>query len=236
MTVLGGTMTETCVMFHRRDPDRPRRAAPGLSVCGGHRTAIARDLIELPGMHERLAAAHAGRPGAKSEIRAGGHAGLNLDDRVATCRAEIRTMLSTWARAVAEDIASGRTVHLPEDTVPAMARYLLGHRAATLDWILGQDWADDFAAGIDAVHRDAFGLLHPRGIRRFEVGDCIEVTSCSVLTRAEERCPGRMVATLADSDGMLPASLWCEDCGIEITAAGWITYGRRVHKAMGVAS
>lgn len=222
-------MTETvCVLEHRRDPDRPRRAADNLLVCLGHRTGLARDLLELPGMYEQLATAHAGQRGPRSEVRSSGHAGLSLDDAVTTARAEIRTMLTTWVRAVAED----RGANLPADDPADMARWLLGRYGTVLDWCLGQDWAADFHAGIDAVHRDAFRILHPTGRRRFEVGACIEVTACDVASRVEQQCPGRMLATLTDVDDRLPASLWCDECGHEVSAAGWITYGRRVQKAM----
>lgn len=217
-----------CVLEHRRDPERPRRALDGLWVCGGHRKGLAFDLLDLPGMHEGLAERHSARGGSHSEVRTRGHAGLSLSDPVSRLRGDIYTGLAGWARVIHEE----RGFALPADDVPAIAGFLLGRRASMLDWCCAQPWVDEFADNLDTLHREAFALLHPRGRRRFEVGDCIEVTWCDVASRVERRCPGRMLATLTDQDDQLPSVLWCSDCGLEITADRWITYGRRVHKAM----
>jgi hypothetical protein len=157
---------------------------------------------------------------------------LSLHDAVSRARGNIYTGLSGWARIV----ASERGFALPDDDVHAIARYLIGRNGGQLDWLCAQPWVDELVDLMDTLHREAFALLYPRGRRRFEVGDCIEVTSCDVETRAEQRCPGRMLATLTDADDQLPAFLWCSDCGLEVTADRWITYGRRVHKAMGVSA
>lgn len=224
-------MSETnCVLEHRRDPERPRRALDGLYVCAGHRKGLAFDLLDLPGMYDHLTERHTARSGGHSEIRSGGHAGLTIQDRVARARGNIYTGLSGWCRIVAAE----RGFSLPRDDVHDMSRYLLGAHGSMLDWTCAQPWVDEYADTLDVLHRDAFGQLYPSGRRRFEVGDCIEVTSCDVETRAEQRCPGRMLASITDQDDELPSLLWCSDCGMEVTADRWITYGRRVHKAMGV--
>ena len=223
---------ERCVLPHRRDPDRPRRALDGLLVCPGHRKGLAFDLLDLPGMHAQLVARHTASGARFGERRGRGHAGLNVQDKVARARGDIYTGLAGWARLAAEE----RDFTLPADDVAAIAGFLLGRGASMLDWACARPWIDEYADTLDTLHRTAFGLLHPRGRRRFEVGACIETISCDVPTRAEQRCQGRMVATLTDADDQLPAFLWCDECGIEITADRWITYGRRVHKAMGTAS
>lgn len=197
-------------------------------MCPGHRKGLALDLLDLPGMYERLPERHTARTGGASEVRSGGHAGLALQDRVAQARGNIYTGLAGWVRIVAAE----RGFTLPADQVPALTDWLLGRRAGQLDWTCTQPWIDEYADTLDVLHRDAFSVLYPRGRRRFEVGDCIETTWCDVATRTEQPCPGRMLATLTDADDQLPASLWCDECGIEITADRWITYGRRVHKAM----
>lgn len=225
-------MDTNCVCVHRRDPERPRTALDGLYVCAGHRKGLALDLLDLPGMHERLTERHTVRAGGQSEIRSGGHAGLAIQDRVARARGNIYTGLSGWSRVVAAERGFG----LPTDNVRAMSQYLLGPRASMLDWLCAQPWIDEAVDTFDQLHRDAFGLLYPRGRRRFEVGDCIEVTSCDVATQAEQRCPGRMLATITDQDDELPSAMYCDCCGLEITADRWITYGRRVHKAMGMTA
>lgn len=222
--------TGRCVLPHRRDEDRPRPALDGLMVCAGHRKGLAFALLDLPGMHEALVGAHNASSGT-SEVRSGGHAGLNLTDAVADARDGIYFTLAGWVKVCAEE----RGWTPPEDTVRALAGFLLGNRAANLDWWCAHRAVDELWSEIDPLHREAFRLLYPRGRRRFEVGDCIETVACDVGTRAEQRCPGRMLATLTDADDQLPAFLFCDECGLEITADRWVTYGRRVHKAMEAA-
>jgi hypothetical protein len=189
----------------------------GTLVCAGCRKAMALDLIELPGLDERLVEAHAAA-GGRNEISTGGHAGLDLRDQPANARAEIRTMLSTWCRAVAED----RGFALPDDTVPAMAGSLLGRRGAMLDWICEQTWVGDFHAGIDAVHWDAFRVAHPGGDRRRPVAPCGLSLWCDVATRAVYRCPGTLVVTLP-GDGLDHLSdATCDECGREVPPVRWL--------------
>jgi hypothetical protein len=221
MTVLGGTLTETCVLqCSRACRDDPRRPMPGLLACGGCRKRLVISLIELPGMYDRLVAAHTAG-GGTSEIRAGGHAGLALSDAVTRARAELRTMLATWCRAVAEDIAGGRTVHLPADTTAAMAGYLLGHRGSMLDWILGQDWAEDFAAGILAVHGDAWRALYARtsDTSRIPVAPCSVPFWSDVASRVTFACPGQLVVRVRDGDP-LPDAV-CDWCEREVPPVQW---------------
>jgi hypothetical protein len=223
---------QTCICEHKREPDRPRRALDSLYVCGGHRKGLAFNLLDLPGMYERLTERHTARTGGHSEIRTGGHAGLSLQDRVARARGNIYTGLSGWARIV----ASERGFRLPVDDVRAIATWLVGRNGGQLDWLCAQPWVDEAVDTMDVLHREAFVLLYPRGRRRFEVGDCIEVTSCDVATRDEQRCPGRMLATITDQDDELPSSLYCSDCGLDVSADRWITWGRQYRKAMGVSA
>lgn len=207
---------ELCVLEHHRVPCRPRRALDGLRVCPGHRAGLARELLELPEMYERLVARHSAGS-SLSEIRAGGHAGLSLDPRVTRARDELRTMLASWCRAVAED----RDFSLPADSVQAMADYLLGRRGAMLDWVCAQPWVADFRAGIDAVHRDAFRLLHPRGARHVPVAPCQAPLWSDVATRTTVTCPGVLVVTFRGGDGERFPDAVCDDCGREFPPAQW---------------
>lgn len=217
------TIDTNCVLEHHKDPDRPRRALPGLYVCPGHRTGLARALLELPGMYDRLVERHTARSPVQSEIRAGGHHGLSLSDPVALLRGNIVSELGSRCRMVAEE----RAFHQPEPDVRSMCHFLIGGGGRMLDWCLAQPWAEEFHNEVDHLHREAFGLLYPRGRRRFELGDCIEVTACDVQTKAEQRCLGRMVATLTDPDDESPTVMWCTDCGLEVPKKQWIKYGLR---------
>jgi hypothetical protein len=127
-------------------------------------------------------------------------------------------MLASHCRGLAED--HGWT--LPADTVPAMAGYLLGRRGATLDLLLAQLDADDFAAGIDAVHRQAFRLLHPTGRRHIPVAPCGAGLWCDVATRVTVVCPGALVVTCrSDDDGQRMSDAVCDECGREVPPVQW---------------
>lgn len=227
---------QNCVLAHRRDPDRPRRAVDSLRACYGHRTGLARTLLELPDMYRRLAERHIASGRGLSEHRPSGHHGLAINDKVATLRGDFRTNLRPWVYDVWRDRGFTLPAEVAAEDPYHMARYIWGHRGANLDWWCARDDLADFHDTVDLLHRRAFPLLYPTGRRRFEVGACIEVTTCDVATRVEQCCRGRMLATLTDADDVLPATLYCDECGVEITADRWITYGRRVHKAMEAAS
>jgi len=231
---------QVCVVEHRKDPDRPRRALTGALCCGGCRKGLAFDLLDLPDMHDRLTERHTARSNGHSEVRSSGHTGLTLNDRVVRARGNIYTGLANWTKIVALE---GNLQHLPADNVHAMARWLLGHRASMLDWICEHDWVEQIVNNMDVLHREAFGLLYPRGRRRFPIklpngqpATCIEVTSSDVATRQLQRCPGEMVATLTDPDDDFPPLIWCSDCGFEVAGNQWINYGRRYLEATGVSA
>src|SRR3954447_8849834 len=63
----------TCVLPHRHDPDRPRRALDGMLVCAGCLHRVEQAIAELPGQHDALerrlapgAGSGRGAPGASS--------------------------------------------------------------------------------------------------------------------------------------------------------------------------
>jgi hypothetical protein len=181
-------------------------------------------------MHRRLAERHVASGRGLSEHRPSGHHGLNLSDPVAMLRGNIRSELGTWAR----DLAGERGFGLPFDDMRDICRFLVGADGRNLDWRLARPTDDviEFHDNVETLGREAFRLLYPSGRRRFEVGVCIEVTACDVATQREQRCPGRMITTLYDTDSEFRSNLWCDECGVEITADQWVTYGRRVHREM----
>lgn len=90
------------MLAHHIDPCRPRRVAPGLLVCWGHRARVLRHLSQLAALDQVLAARATGtaspRAGARSsETR------IPADPRAAAMRGHIRRKLAGWVvQVVAE--------------------------------------------------------------------------------------------------------------------------------------
>lgn len=223
-------MTDTlCPVPHVADPERPRLALDGLRVCRGHRVQIYDRLLQLGAAHEalvdRLIASGLGG-GRVSGTRP---VGITIDPRVAVCRSDIYTCLAGWAREVIQQ----RGTRPPADDCPAIAAFLVTH----LDWLCALP-ADDvarLAADLALYRSRAYGLLYPSGRRREVVGQCVETTWCTVEDRTERRCPGELTAFLAPEDDLLPASLVCDTCGVEIPADRWGAFARRYERAQQVA-
>lgn len=217
-------MSELCPMTHGLEADgtpRQRRMADGLTVCVWHRDRAERAVAELPGLYEfltgRLVASGSSGP---SGMPNGGSKdpGIDLNHRVAQCRTDIRTNLTTWARVVVEE----RGIHCPPDTIPAIAAFLV----AQMDWFAGQPFARQFVSDVVDDWATAKALADPNRTRRFEVGPCPEAD-----------CAGVLVAQIRPADSLLPHDVTCtesptdEDTGELLhtwPADRWITLGRRV--------
>lgn len=91
------------------------------------------------------------------------------------------------------------------------------------------------AADLALYRGRAYRLLYPSGRRREVVGQCVETTWCTVEDQAEQRCPGDLYAFLSPADDLLPASLVCDTCGIEVPACEWGAFGRRYQRAAAAA-
>ncbi len=227
-----GQPTDRCVIPHRTDPERPRRALEGLLVCAGHYGQLQRDLAELPDLHEDLALAlhpeNAWQRGVGQKVRGTAESARLNNARVEEARNCIRRDLASWSRLLVED----RELHLrPRNPEPAATAAFL---AVHLDWLCAQPFVDEFAAEVLGLARTARALVYPSGRRTFPVGPCPEVTSCEVATQLEQRCTGRLRAILHGDEGsrvtdrLLPHSLDCSDCGTTIPADQWLSLGRRL--------
>lgn len=228
-------MTESvCVLEHRHDPDRPRRAVTGLLVCAGHQIGLSRMLRQLPPLHAALdaAVARGGRIGGPV-VSGSRNVGVDLDDDVTLIRRAIRHKLATWALLVAEECdvtAPDLTAeHLPPPQLtPRRRRYnLINPRTGTVitttvltaiprevtevavlvAWLAR--W-HDWLLGRDYVDDWAqdIGDLHSEAwARAYPSGrQWRAVADCPA-----DGCPGLLRATLSAQDDLLPSRVICTE-------------------------
>jgi hypothetical protein len=235
----------TCILRHRADPDRLRRAIDGLNVCSGCRARMLRQLQQLGPLDRALAelaaaiaAATVGSPSA--EIR------LPLDDRAAEHRKVIRHTLSSWCALVAEErgmappqlSAAPRTADVRYEWTSRGVQAVSGALSAVdyltmwlqrhLDWLCAHPAVDDWAGELGDLHRTAFGIAYPSGRTRREVADC-HLELWLAATRQPYDCPGRLTVTMRP-DEELPDAV-CDTCGDTLTPREWLTRaekGRRL--------
>lgn len=223
-------MTDTlCAVPHANDPERPRAALDGLRVCPGHRTQLYVRLHALGAAHEALAGKlQAGGDGSE-HVGGTPPIGLDLDPRAVLCRSEVYSFLASWCRYV----AGQRNRQRPADTCAAMGPWL----ARQLNWLcaLPADDIADLYSGLNEHYAAAKHLLRPSGRRRRPVGRCVEMTWCDVFARREHRCDGTLTALIAPADDLLPASLTCDTCWVEIPAGQWGAFARRYQRAEAAA-
>jgi len=215
-----------CPLDHPGHPDRPSIAAPGSRLCKGHERAVDDRLVELATFsRDADQAEHDGALGTSSAPPLSGskEQPLPYSDALADHRQRVRGVLASWSLLVAEE----RGVEPPAEPEPnRMVDFLRRHH----DWAVGQDWADDYAGEILELGRRAWSLLHPSGVRRFPVGQCVEVYD-------GVRCPGTLWALLTPADPYAEAgAFWaCDECGARVESSDWLVTGRRI-KAMGEAA
>lgn len=184
----------------------PRTAAPGLQLCDYHMLRIAADATRAADLYGELEAvlATAERPGERTSGTPS-H-GTELNTRAAAMRTEIRHILVSWCKLVADE----RGIALPADHIDAIAAYLALHR----EWLAAHlgvagECCDELAS---LAHR-AFNVAYPSGARIFPVGPCPEpgctATVRVVLRRVDALLPSELVCDAEEAHSW-PASRWRE--------------------------
>ncbi len=198
----------TCVLTHRYEPERLRRAEDGGYVCYGCRTKTLRHLRQLAPLHRLLGEVVAVATAAPRAGSRNAEAPIPLHDAAATHRRHIRQHLDGWAQIVAEQ----RGLHPPDlgydpdgagDRLPA---WLAPHH----DWLLYED-PGGYATDLGELHSRAWTLAYPSGKTRREFARC-----------PDPACVGTLIAWLAPGD-LLPAELTCDACGTPVPPAVWLT-------------
>lgn len=207
---------DTCVLPHRHEPDRPRRALDGLYVCAGCRGRMEQTLAELPAQHSALAARLAASLSNGMGEKVGGsrERPLPISTTVADHREHIARTTASWAALTAEERGIAYPLHPDPSTV---CTWLLRH----LEWACAQPWIDDYAAELAGLRGRALAILYPTGRRRVDIAPCPEASA------EAGACPGTLVATVAPVDDLLPGSIVCSADPDHAWAPGeWHRLGR----------
>ena len=216
-----------CPLEHRRDPERPRRAASPSRLCHGHTEAVGRDLRELATLHETLAAHLVSAGGGDSRSR-DNDTGINLDDAVVKARDHIRALLVSWARIGLEE---GPWSHAPADDPYSIVTWML----VRIEWFTAQEWADEMAANAAETRREAASLIQPNTVYRVELGPCPELVG-----EDQAHCAGTVIAVMrrATAREQLPSVVLCTEHGDDEedphawSALQWHALGRKMGRQM----
>lgn len=214
---------------------QPRLALDGLRLCTRDTEGIAVDAIRAADLRAELAKvlSGSGQPGEKTSGTS--DRGLKVNDRAVAVRAEIRNLLVSWSKLIAEDRGfSYPTITRPEElprgfigpprlrTVTdegdrALAEFI-GRNAV---WLAAQPFAGEAADEFRQLVTRAHSIAYPSGTRVFEVARC-----------PSEGCAGMLRAVLRRTDSLLPSALVCsEDETHKIESPEWLTLGRKLRRA-----
>jgi hypothetical protein len=154
------TATDICVMTHRQDPERPRRALDGLYLCHGHHTELERLIAEMPARYDDLQRPKgAGGP----KITFANDPGLSVDEAAVNLRQQITGTIASWCRVVAED----RGITPPDSVdISRTAPWLTTH----VDWCAAHRWVDEMLVELRQITGRAIGITDIPA-RRVELGE-----------------------------------------------------------------
>jgi hypothetical protein len=222
-------VNDLCVLQHRQDPDRPRRAVDGLWLCQPCRDQLAALLAQLPGLYADLEDALASG-GASTGPAVSGTASepLPINTAAADHRHQIQHDLVWWAIYVADE----RGISRPLNGEPRSTTVWL---TVHLDWLAGnRPAAEELLPVLRQLAGRAWAIIDPD--RRLPTGE-----RCRVVDDEGERCNG-VVTMIQGADEAWTAR--CSDCGPQQAvdylrdgvAGRWVTIERveayllRVHK------
>jgi hypothetical protein len=166
----------------------PGWAADGLRLCAVCTRRHGENAVKAAELHGELelmlrpsgsGGQVTGKPGSASPPR----------DAVVAMRTEIRAVLASWCRFIAEE----RGIGLPDDEVTAMGNYLRLHG----EWLAATEYAGEVADELASLASRAWGLAYPSGTRRIEVGPC-------------PHCDGTLTAIVRATDQALPSEVACD--------------------------
>lgn len=212
---------QVCVLEHRDDSDRPRRAWIGY-WCRGHLDGLYRtldDLSEFAGRADEASYDETVSVGYSQPTTGTKHQPLPVNEARIDHVRQVRGVMASWCQLISEE----RGVAVPDSPEP---RITSGFLRLHLEFAAQQEWADEFANEIGELGRRAWSLLNPSGVRRIEIGPCREPRDHG--DGQLRPCGGSLTALVRKTDDVLPSSIECAVCGVEITADKWLTYGRQV--------
>ena len=219
------------------------RAADGLRLCWHCTGRIGRDAVELARLwYEIGLILTAG--GANGTPVSNPHPGLVLNAGGAAMRAEIRHMLASWCKLVAEERGLGlpgrwkwRPIPLPDGELGPLNReqfyahdesqhglgaYIRLHE----QWLAATDYAGEAADELAALRGRAWAVAYPEGVSVRLIGPCPELVDGAL-------CPGNVKALMRAADSLLPNKVVCDvDSTHEWPSERWRTLGRSMGRVL----
>ena len=161
----------------------PSHPAPTV-VCAACHRATERRLTELPSLYRRTETVLAGqRTPPRVRVSGGSPGGITIDDDVVSARAEVRSVLASWAGLVAGE-HPGAGIR-PARDVPELCAYLARH----LDWLIAHTGAADLVSEIAELHRNVVHVVDPNGPEQRVLGTCRRA-GCGMPVRARVPATG----------------------------------------------
>jgi hypothetical protein len=219
--------SDVCVVEHKHDPDRPRRAVDGAYLCFGCLAQL-RDLIDdLPSLYARLEdCLGSGGNGTGQRVSGSSSEPLPINPAVAELRNQICHDLVSWCVYVAEE----RGLELPMDHVVdgrGRTRAASTPPSVTGPWLARHvDWcsrnrpaAEELLPVVRHLAGRARAMLDPDGRKRIAVGPCIAEVE-------DESCDGTLYATVRAEDDPKPSLIYCDVCEFEKEPLEWLRFGK----------
>jgi hypothetical protein len=225
-----------CPIPHR--DETPRSSTTGTVLCKGHEQGVLRVLAELETFDADADELTEGRTARHdtAPLTGTGEKPLPIDLRLADLRLGwtdsegphngIRATFVSWVKFVADE----RELAVPEDTLPALSRFLRRHHA----FLVGHELAAGYATEILELGRLAHALFNPSGVRKWTAERYMRCPE-SIFDDAGEfvRCDGTLWALLTPDDPYFDVGneLVCDACETRTPSTEWLTLGRRVRAA-----
>lgn len=199
-------VVKSCTRAQVASASADGRHVRGSRACVACVARLRKDIARLPHLYQDCEEMLVKRPQPGQErVRGSRSSGISLDGRVVAVRADIMTVMASWAGFVAEHRPSAQR---PEREVTALARFMLVH----LDWLSQQPCMPEAVTEFRRLSRAAEeALSHPSGGRA--LGAC-------------ER-PGCTGTVYAHSDTSTPAHVSC-DRGHRWPPSEWLRLSTRL--------
>ncbi len=182
-------------------------------ICGKCVTRLSMQLRTLLGLYRESDHSLIPAPARMRERVSGSSrsTGIVLDEQTLGARSELRGVLSSWARLVAE----GSGAPGPYDSeVGALVQFL----RAQLDWLAGHPAAVDFDDEVRRLLEDLGGLFGPGPVKRFALGEC-----------PEPGCGGLLHGVMRGGGGPTPGHVSC-DAGHALPPHQWLSVAGRMRE------
>lgn len=201
----------------------PRQADDGIYLCVVCARRIGQDALTIALRYADLGRVLTTSGSALGDIVSGSkrETGLQLNEQASEMRTVIKHRLVSTARMISEE----RGLPLPEDRVPALARYVTKHAR----WIAAHAAAGDIAEELADTASDSFRIAQPSGARRYQLKDPDgNPVGCRETVEEELPCPGSLWTILRRTDSLLPSELVCDhDEDHYVPADKWMSFGRQ---------